>query len=322
MKASERGAALLSVLLLVAVMAVLAAASLEKLKLATRLAGNGAAIDQARAYALAGESVALYRIGDLIQRDSEKTTLEGGWEGRELPLPIDGGIATVRLRDGGNCFNLNSLVVGDDARGFIPRPQGTAQFERLMTLLGIPPSDARSVALAASDWIDSDSFPQPGGVEDAAYARFDPPYRTANVLMVDRSELRAVAGVTPRLYARIAPFLCALPVPDLSLLNVNTLAPGEAVLLASVVPGLDIAGAERIIADRSRQGFFPSERFTQHPVLVAAGGASPAQTGFETRWFELRLLIELGGAELEENALIDARLKPGKLVRRVYGEAA
>lgn len=322
MKASERGAALLSVLLLVSVMAVLAAASLEKLKLATRLAGNGAAIDQARAYALAGESVALYRIGDLIQRDSAKTTLEGGWEGRELPLPIDGGIATVRLRDGGNCFNLNSLVVGDDAQGYIPRPQGIAQFERLMTLLGIAPSDARGVALAASDWIDSDGFAQPGGAEDAAYQRFDPPYRTANVPMADRSELRAVAGVTPRLYARIAPFLCALPVPDLSLLNVNTLAPGEAVLLAAAIPGLDVAGAERILADRPRAGYVPNEQFTQHPVLLALGGAPAGATTFKTRWFELRLLIELAGAELEENALIDAQLKPGKLVRRIYGEAA
>ena len=46
-KDSERGAALLTVLLLVSVIAVSAATSLDRLKLATRLPGNVAALVQA-----------------------------------------------------------------------------------------------------------------------------------------------------------------------------------------------------------------------------------------------------------------------------------
>ena len=42
----ERGAALLSVLLLVAVMAVIAATALDRLTLATRIAGSAATVDQ------------------------------------------------------------------------------------------------------------------------------------------------------------------------------------------------------------------------------------------------------------------------------------
>ena len=49
----ERGAALLTVLLLVAVIAVLAATALERLRVSTRLAGNAAALDQARGLAFA-----------------------------------------------------------------------------------------------------------------------------------------------------------------------------------------------------------------------------------------------------------------------------
>ena len=52
-KSGERGAALLTVLILVAVIAVLAATALEKLRLATRLGGNAVAIEQARGYAYA-----------------------------------------------------------------------------------------------------------------------------------------------------------------------------------------------------------------------------------------------------------------------------
>ena len=46
---SERGAALLTVLLLVAVVSVLAATALERLRLSTRLAGNAAAVAQGTA---------------------------------------------------------------------------------------------------------------------------------------------------------------------------------------------------------------------------------------------------------------------------------
>ena len=45
----ERGAALLTVLLLVAVMAVVAATALERVALATRMTGNGGAVDQGSA---------------------------------------------------------------------------------------------------------------------------------------------------------------------------------------------------------------------------------------------------------------------------------
>ena len=111
---SETGAALLTVLLLVAVIGALAAVSLEKLKIATRLATNMVAADQSRAYAFAAESIATYRIADLVARDRERTTLDGDWQGRPIPVPIDGGTATALLSDGGNCFNLNSLVTGQE----------------------------------------------------------------------------------------------------------------------------------------------------------------------------------------------------------------
>ncbi|PMZ86328.1 hypothetical protein, partial [Pseudomonas sp. FW305-42] len=58
---TERGAALLTVLLLVAVIAVLAGVALEKLRLATRLGGNAVALDQARAFSFAAETLAVFK---------------------------------------------------------------------------------------------------------------------------------------------------------------------------------------------------------------------------------------------------------------------
>ena len=317
---SEEGAALLSVLLLVAVMAVLCAASLEKLKVSTKLAINGAAIDQARSYGMAAETIALFRIGDLLQSNPAKTTLQGNWAGQPTEFPIDNGIATAQLDDGGNCFNLNSLVIDDGQGGYAVRPEGVAQFERLLVLLAVPTNEARGISLATVDWIDSDGIPQPGGAEDASYAGGPTPYRTANTLMIDPSELRAVAGVRADVYTAVRPFLCALPVTDLSPININTLGPKQAVLLAMLAPGIDVVRAQRVIDDRPVTGWESTARFWEQPALAGAPVAAAAQTQMKTRWFNLKVMIELAGAEFEQHDLIDAAIKPAKLVRRSYGE--
>ena len=220
MKESERGAALLSVLLLVAVMAVLAASALERLKLSTHLAANGAAMDQARAYGAAAETLALLRITDLVQRDQARSTLAGDWNGKRFGLPIPGGIAGATVRDGGNCFNLNSVARGEEATTLVPDQTGIDQFAALMAVLGVEPPVAARVAASLADWIDADDIPAPGGAEDAFYRGLAVPYLPANTRVEDVSELRAVAGVTPALYARLRPWLCALPVSALSRINV------------------------------------------------------------------------------------------------------
>lgn len=317
MKRGEEGAALLTVLLLVAVMAVIAAAALEKLKFATKLAINGAAIDQARSYGLAAETIARYRIGDLLAADANKTTLAGDWAGRPQPFPIDGGIATATLDDGGNCFNLNSLVVEDGLGAYAARPAGVTQFERLMLILQIPSQDAQHIARAVADWIDSDNEPLPGGAEDGSYQG----YRTANTLMSDPSELRAVAGVRADVYTRLRPYLCALPVTDLSPININTLRPDRAALVAMLVPGLDPDRARRVLDDRPPLGYDNAARFWDQSALAAAPPEAKDQVRTRTRWFGLTVMVELAGAELEQHSLIDAAQTPPRLAGRSYGEA-
>src|SRR3546814_6905391 len=92
-----------------------------------------------------------------------------------------------------------------------------------MQILGIDPALAASIAAAAADWIDTDDRPLPDGAEDDTYARAAIPYRTANRFVADASELRAMRGVTPAIYATLRPWICALPTSDLSPINVNTL---------------------------------------------------------------------------------------------------
>lgn len=320
-KASERGAALLTVLLLVAVISVIAATALERLRLSTRLTANAVALDQARGLAYAAEALATGRVSDLLQRDPSRVTLAGGWSNRPYTIPLPNGTATARVTDGGNCFNLNSLVTKFD-NAYVADPTTITQFARLARLLNVPGGEA--IAAAAADWIDSDDQVLASGAEDSAYTGLATPYRTAGTLMADPSELRAVSGVTSEAYKRLRPWLCTLPRAGRATINVNTLSPEQAPLIAMLLPDtLGVAAAAAGLLRRPPGGFTDTQDFWK---IYAASGitADPAaeqQTAVTTTWFDLRIDVAVGGSDLQERALIDATTLPARLVSRQWGEA-
>lgn len=318
-RASERGAALLTVLLLVAVIAVLAGAMLEKLRLSTRLAANAEAGEQARAWAAAAETMATVRIDSLLSQARDRVTLAGGWNGRPMPLPLPGGgLAVARVSEGSNCFNVNGLVAEGTPGVYASVPEQRAQLTRLLRLAGVTPQAAEQAAAGAADWIDSDGDQQSGGAEDGSYTGQVVGYRTAGTLMSDVSELRAIAGMTPEVYAAARPWLCALPVAAPARVNVNTLAPEQAPLLAMLAPDtLSVDAARQLIARRPEQGWSDAAAIW---TGTAPPPAAAAQTAVKSTWFRLAVDVRVPGAELEERALIDATRLPVRLVARQWGE--
>jgi len=319
----ERGAALLTVLLLVAMIAVLAGTALERLRLTTRLAGNALGGEQARGYARAAEALATSKVTDMLGSNPDRVTLAGGWSGKPFGLPLpNGGLAVARVVDGGNCFNLNGLV-SQQSPGVYTSTQGFAQrlqFVRLMGLIGVPAQSAERIAAATADWIDSDQDQQAGGAEDPVYLGKTTPYRTAGTLMADPSELRAVDGVTPEIYAQLRPWICTLPKAEAAPLNINTLTPEQAPLVAMLFPGtVSVAAARGMILRRPPQGFKDASTF----LNLAGNGATPDGGGglaVKSTWFALGIDVTTGTARLQERALIDASRLPARLVARQWGD--
>ena len=314
---------MLAVLLLVAVMGALAASALERLRLSTALAINNAALDQARAYAVGVESLLALTADDLIAASPERTTLAGGWNGqtRTIPMP-GGGVVNATIRDGGNCFNINSVAEGQMPTALTPRPMGIDQFTGLMRSLDVPEREARRIAEAAGDWVDADTDRSREGAEDSDYAGGEGGRRVGNTFFAEVSELRAVAGMTPEIYERLRPWLCALPVDALSPININTLSPDQAPLLAMLAPGqISIDRARQVLAERPAAGWDNITDFWTAPGLqqVILPLDAQLQPQLRTRWFALDLRVELQGAELNETALLDARIAPARLVVRRWG---
>ncbi|GGI94259.1 type II secretion system protein K [Polymorphobacter multimanifer] len=320
-KPSERGAALLAVLLLVGVMGAIAALLLERTRTATQLVGNLLAREQATSLGLVAEALAVQRIGAITQA-SDRATQTGGWQGQPIMLPLPGGTASITPRDGGNCFNLGSLVTQAGPESLVTRPLSVAQFTSLMLALGIPDPRARGIAAAAADWIDSDDQPAPLGAEDSRYGPQG--YRTAGTLMADATELRAVAGVDAETWARLRPFVCALPLADLSPINPNTLLPAQAPLLAMLLPETlgpppaRLALASRVLAARPATGWGSVADFANTELLRGEPlpGDVLQQLTVRTGWFRLALRLESGDTSLAGTSLIDARRSPVLVAQR------
>ncbi|PLR28790.1 type II secretion system protein K [Caulobacter zeae] len=302
----EEGAALLTVLLMVAVIGIIAVGVLEDIRFGLRRSFNVQVAGQARWYALGGEQMASSRIDQLLARDPGKTSLEGGWNGRVVEFPIEGGQIQALVADATGCFNLNSVVEADQGEPFRRRELGVRQLSSLMTLLGMP--NGPDLAESLAQWIDSNDV-GPAGLEDEGYADRKTPYRTAGAPLAEVSELRAVRGFDAKVYAMLRPYVCALPTTDLSPINVNTLPQERAVLLSAVtLGGVSPESARQALAARPAGGWSDLEAFWGQQALA---GAAPAdgvrdQIRFRTRYFSLESRVGLAGGETFMTSLFEA----------------
>ena len=321
-KASEkndRGAALITVLTMMAVMATLAIVVVDAANMSLRRTGNMVRMEQTRWYLLGAEAYAVARLGE-IHRRAETTRIDPDeWQNRAFVFPLDDGVMEVSISDGDNCFNLNSLVFTDEGGGRFVNVAGMVQFARLLDAVGVQTAQG-GLAAALIDWLDSDQQPMSGGGEDDAAS-----YRTANTLMADVSELRRVRGFNVDVVARLAPYICVRPTSAANLLNPNTLTPDQAPLLAMAIDDLSVDAAAQIIRDRPRGGWEGVEDFLLHPRLnsIELNDAGRAQFSTSTRYYVLRAKVERDRAQEYSAALIEAGPGgAGVVVRRVFGAGA
>lgn len=258
----QQGVALITVLLVVAVVTIVCAGMIARQHLAIRSSANLLDTRQAWHYALGGETLAKALLKrDSRQGDPRQTVdhLGEAWAKPLQPFALDeGGVLTVQIEDLAARFNLNSLVRQGQVNEL-----AVSRFRRLLLRLGITaPYTERLV-----DWLDADQEPTGGeGAEDNQYLLAAPAYRTADRRLQDVSELRLLLGMTEADYRRLLPYVSALPAE--AGINVNT---AGAMVLSCLADGLAPAMAQGLIAARGREGFKTLDIFLSQPTLAGAG---------------------------------------------------
>lgn len=170
--------------------------------------------------------------------------------------------------------------------------EGLARLRRLLLGLELDPSLANAIA----DWLDSDREVRvPGGAEDDHYLLAERPHRAGNGPFARLEELKQVRGVTPQVYATLAPHLVVLP-PSAGL-DVNTATP-EA--LQTLAEGLDAGAVASLIGGRPYAGL---SDFLSAPAF-RNGPPSPDGLRVGTDFFEVRARVRLDRIELTLGSLL------------------
>jgi general secretion pathway protein K len=288
-----RGIALVTALLVVAIASLAATALLSSASLSIHRTAVLRDTEQAWWVARGVESWVL-GILDKDAKESDYDGLDEDWSKPVDYLPVDQGFVRGGMVDLQGRFNLNNLAGRN--------PQ--LYEEQLRRLLAAQPDTDVPPGLvgAIRDWIDADQNPAfPSGAEDSAYLGLAPAYRAANRPFTVVSELLAVQGMTPALYAALVPLVAALPESDTPV-NVNT-AP-EAVLRA-LSASIDEIKLRQFIERRAEQ---PAKAVTE--VQDIFGADARDQLAVATRYFQIRGEVFVGSSRVALYSLIH-RPKPG-----------
>jgi len=305
---AQRGIALITAVLMVALATILAVEVGFRGFLDQRRSGTLFALDLAYEVALGAEAWA----ADFLKQDlqeSQTDHLGETWARPLPPLPIDGGgIVEGRLEDMQGRFNINNLVTPEGAAN----EAAVKQLERIFSTLDIEPTWATAIA----DWIDIDTQPGfPDGAEDSVYTGQDPPHLTANMPVTRVSELMVLPGFGAERFARVRPFLAALPVG--TKLNVCT-APG--VVLDSLSEGTSEFGIDpKNLEARRKDACFPTLEDLRGALGDAAFAELQNSLTESSSYFRATAWVTIGTTEFTLYSLLARSAGSVRPVLRSFG---
>lgn len=295
---SQRGVALITAVVLVAIATVLAARVGTEAALDLRRTSGIGALNQGFHVALGAEAWAAEILRKDAQ-DSQRDELDEAWAQPLPPLPIDGGMIEGGVEDMQARFNLNNLLRADGS-------VDEASLERFSRLLQVAGVDQR-FAGALADWLDADTVERfPDGAEDGVYLSQVPGYRAANGPVTSVAELLALPGFTLDDYARLRPHVAALPAGT----RINVCTATALVLAALVEGGTDFGDAEALARNRS-DGCFPQLTDLQATLDADQYQALSQLVAENSSWFRSVAVVSIGTSQLTLYSLMERNTAGG-----------
>ncbi|MEM9101235.1 MAG: type II secretion system minor pseudopilin GspK [Pseudomonadota bacterium] len=368
----QKGLALVTVLIVVAMVAVIATQISTEGYLSERTTYNISNTEQAYFYARGLEQYGITGLQLSLKEEggNNKVHLAQQWATQKVAFPIeeDGelvGSLSGEIVDRNSCFDLNAITTmgpppssstsgstsgstanntsntttantttNSSSQTRAPDPNqptvGQTIYQDMLALVTFPEDvEVSTSALAESlrDWIDEDTEPfGADGAEDTEYTGYAKPYRTANGPISSVNELLVIKGYTREVVDAIRPYVCTIPpttgTQDNIVINVNTLKPENALILAALYDDMNLEMAQQILDDRPEDGY--DESSYQSQIGSVANGATiknGAKIDFVSRVFELRADVTYGRGRAKLNVLV--RGEPGqefKIIQRYFGE--
>jgi general secretion pathway protein K len=264
---TQRGVALVTAILMVALATILAVKVGFDAYLDYRRASTVYTLDQGYEVAVGAEAWAADVLATDLRNDPTATHLGQTWATPIPGIPIDGGELTGQMEDMQGRFNLNSLLPPDanstqDPQAAERHKAFVDQFKIILALAQLEPEWADKII----DWIDMDSVETfPNGAEDTEYGAQTPPYRSANMPITRVSELLALPEFGLERYRKLEPFVSALP-PGTKM-NICT-APGIVLDSFSFVrQQQNFSASAQTLAQQRTKNCFPDPETFKNQIL-------------------------------------------------------
>jgi general secretion pathway protein K len=288
-RALQRGVAVVTAVLVVAVAASAATWMLTQQSATLNQTALVAARAQADFYAQAGLDWARGILAEDARR-SAIDTLDEAWAQPLAGLPVERAVVSGAIVDLQSRFNLNNLVK-DGRRS----DRDVEILARLLESLGLDPGLAQAVL----DWVDADSdLAGSSGAEDAYYLALARPHRAANRPMAQVEELYLVRGFDARAVAKLRPFVAAIP--GRSAVNANTAAPE---VLAAILPELSREEV-RALAESRRAAPFKDRADLKTRAKKGASAAFDADLDVKSGYFLVQVGVAQDDVQVASEALV------------------
>ncbi|KAA0929395.1 general secretion pathway protein GspK [Psychrobacter sp. ANT_H56B] len=253
---SQRGVALLTILLLVVSITVVAGAILASQKIAIRRSGLLFDQNQLLQDIDAGQQLAVTMIrADANLNDTDST--QDIWAKPVPPYTLGAHSIGIEMRDEASRFNINNLY----QNGAVDS-NALAVLQRLLTQLNLAPD----IAIAVLDYQDADSeVYQDGGDESTVYnqqSNSSVDNDLPNQRLVNIDQLQNVKGINAEVLAVLRPYITV--VPHYLPINMNTASP---VILAALIDGATSQQMQTIVDLREKQVFESIDEIWQLPIL-------------------------------------------------------
>ncbi|NVK22847.1 MAG: type II secretion system minor pseudopilin GspK [Kangiellaceae bacterium] len=333
-----KGLALITVLIIFAVLSILAVHILNRQNLHNSRTANIINNSRAYQYMYGAEVFAKSMLQQYFEQSKDKRVHRNQpWAQAPMTFPIEQNLGQLEgsIRDMHSCFNLNSIIMQpqqaasntDDNNQSdqlteqshlppvqtLPTPNtkvdtefgeklaGEKLFSKLIEPL-ISQSEVSPDALATAvrDWIDDDSEPTGvDGAEDYTYTGLQIPYRTSNTLLAHTSELMVIKGFTAEIYDSIKDYICVLP-SDEGDINVNTVDPDKAELVWILLEDVELSQVQQALQE------LPEDGYDESSFFEALGGGKVSEEGrgrlkFNSKYMQMTAtaMVQSGRAQMQ-----------------------
>ncbi|WP_256589033.1 type II secretion system minor pseudopilin GspK, partial [Pseudomonas sp. HMWF021] len=279
---NQQGMAIISALLIAAVVAVIAAGMLTRQSVSTRALEADQQRVQGRWLLHGGLEISRQLLWDARQRDP-LTRLDQPWAQRLNAQGFEG-----RLEDEQGKFNLRNLVANER----VDEAQVQA-FQRLCELIGVSAGLSQRISQRvigsypyllnpqiAENTASKNAFDSGRATSPNASRK---PQNPKLPMLRNVEDLRSVEGVNDAVIGKLAPYLTVIPAT--TWLNGNT---ATAPVLAAYVPGLSLERAQALINERDAGRWFINRGDFVNRLRMPNLELTSVKVGITSDWFRLR----------------------------------